>query len=89
MRLWVALLAAASLTLASFLPHGWTAVFPIAGTYLLFFFAFHPAFRLHRFGKFGDFSYGVYLYAFPIQQSVMHYIGHKTSPFRLFALAIG
>lgn len=31
---------------------------------------------LSRFGRYGDFSYGVYIYAFPIQQAVTQWIGH-------------
>jgi peptidoglycan/LPS O-acetylase OafA/YrhL len=32
--------------------------------------------RLIRgFGKYGDFSYGMFLYAFPVQQSYMHWVG--------------
>jgi hypothetical protein len=41
---------------------------PIAGTYLLFWIAYEPSLRLQNFGQFGDFSYGTYLYAYPIQQ---------------------
>lgn len=31
-------------------------------------FAYHAPSIFNRFGKFGDFSFGLYLYAFPIQQ---------------------
>jgi peptidoglycan/LPS O-acetylase OafA/YrhL len=41
---------------------------PIFLPYIIYFLAFSPAIPLRRFGKFGDFSYGTYLYAFPIQQ---------------------
>ena len=36
--------------------------------YCLFYFAFSPTLQLHGAAKWGDFSYGTYLYAFPIQQ---------------------
>ncbi len=39
--------------------------------------------RVHRFG---DFSYGTYLYAFPIQQTLMHY--HAFSTMQLMMLSI-
>ena len=29
--------------------------------------------KLRNFGKYGDFSYGMYVYAFPIQQAVASY----------------
>ncbi|MCE3294694.1 MAG: putative acyltransferase [Crocinitomicaceae bacterium] len=38
--------------------------------YLLFAFAFSKTLNLNAFGKYGDFSYGFYLYAFPVQQAV-------------------
>ena len=34
---------------------------------------------LKNWGKFGDFSYGLYVYAFPIQQMIMHYFGSRIS----------
>lgn len=43
--------AITALTVACFLPWGCAALFPIAGTYLVFYVAFHPAIRLHRFGR--------------------------------------
>lgn len=36
--------------------------------YVVLYVAFHPAIRLPDAARFGDFSYGCYLYAFPIQQ---------------------
>ena len=43
--------------------------------YLLFAFAFTPRIRLHHFARYGDFSYGMYLYAYPIQcLLVQHFI---------------
>ncbi|MBW8911024.1 MAG: acyltransferase [Sphingomonas sp.] len=44
---------------------------PPALAYLVFWFAFHPAINLHRTSRFGDFSYGTYLYAFAIQQMLI------------------
>ena len=37
--------------------------------------------------RFGDFSYGTYLYAFPIQQLILSAIGHTIPPLLLFACA--
>ncbi|GLS26294.1 acyltransferase family protein [Marinibactrum halimedae] len=36
--------------------------------YLLFFIAYVPAGIIRKFNHFGDYSYGIYIYAFPIQQ---------------------
>lgn len=38
--------------------------------YLLFYLAYLPS-SLNRFGKRGDFSYGIYIYSFPVQQSIV------------------
>jgi peptidoglycan/LPS O-acetylase OafA/YrhL len=42
---------------------------------------------LHGWARFGDFSYGTYLYAFPIQQLIVHGIGHSLPAGELFMLA--
>jgi peptidoglycan/LPS O-acetylase OafA/YrhL len=36
--------------------------------YLVFFLAYIPAGPIHRFNRLGDYSYGIYIYAFPVQQ---------------------
>jgi peptidoglycan/LPS O-acetylase OafA/YrhL len=69
------------------LQFGWALLFPWAGAYLLFWFAFTPAVRPHRFGRYGDFSYGTYLYAFPIEQLLMQQFGQAVAPAVLFACA--
>jgi peptidoglycan/LPS O-acetylase OafA/YrhL len=38
-------------------------------SYLVFYFAFLKIPKINNFAKYGDFSYGFYLYAFPIQQA--------------------
>ena len=76
--------ACGSLIVAAIVPHGWPLVFPVAGAYLLLVAAFHPAIHLHGWSRFGDSSYGTYLYGFPVQQMIMHSIGHLVSPWRLF-----
>ena len=59
-----------SFVIAAVVPPAGRVVFPFAITYLLFWFAFHSAFRFHEWSRYGDFSYGIYLYAFPIQQLI-------------------
>jgi peptidoglycan/LPS O-acetylase OafA/YrhL len=87
LRGWIAAVSLLCLIPASFLYTGWTVVLPLAGTYLIFWFAFTPLVRLHRFGRFGDFSYGTYLYAFPIEQLLVRWLGHPVTPATLFACA--
>lgn len=69
---------------ACWVPWGWAAVFPFAGSYLTLFVAYFPALRLHNWARYGDFSYGTYLYAFPVMQILMRWIGHPVSPVLLF-----
>ena len=83
----LALGAVAALVAGCWFSFGWTLLFPLAGAYLLLWFAFTPAVRLHRFGRFGDFSYGTYLYAFPIEQLLVQAFGHPVQPALLFACA--
>ena len=39
------------------------------------YFSYSPLIKLQNFGRFGDFSYGMYIYAFPLQQLVVMYLG--------------
>lgn len=43
--------------------------------YLTLLLGFMPTKHLKNFGKYGDFSYGMYLYAFPVQQTYLHFVG--------------
>jgi len=43
-------------------------------SYTVMYVAFLPQKQLNNFGKYGDFSYGLYVYAFPIQQTLVFYI---------------
>jgi peptidoglycan/LPS O-acetylase OafA/YrhL len=62
-------------------------VLPVAGTYLLLWFAFHPRIPWGNFGRTGDYSYGTYLYAFPVQQTLVYVLGTAMSPWTLFCMA--
>lgn len=57
----------------------------LALPYLVFFFAFLPG-RLNHFGRRGDFSYGVYIYAYPVQQTLIWALGVETPMWVLVAL---
>jgi peptidoglycan/LPS O-acetylase OafA/YrhL len=69
-------------------PLAWQILFPFVGAYLILTVAFHPSIQLHRVGRFGDFSYGTYLYGFPVQQIIVHLHGNSISVMRLFALSL-
>ena len=54
---------------------GFAEVFVLAGSYLVLYLAFEPRVPLHQAGRWGDFSYGLYIYGFPVQQAVAHVLG--------------
>ncbi len=49
------------------------ALFSLALIYFIFVFAYHPKLQTFNISKLGDFSYGLYIYAFPLQQCVAMY----------------
>lgn len=52
-------------------------VFSPCLAYAIFHVAFSRTAKAHHFGRFGDFSYGTYLYAFPIQQILFAEFGER------------
>jgi peptidoglycan/LPS O-acetylase OafA/YrhL len=54
--------------------------------YALLTFALHPTFRFAAFNRIGDYSYGLYVYAFPIQQALVH-VQRDLGPLALFGTA--
>ena len=62
-----------------------TATGYLALPYLFFFLATLYVPTLRNFAKFGDFSYGLYVFAFPVQQSLIHFLGPHLSVATLFS----
>ena len=60
----------------------------IAGAYLLFYLVFQGPVLTRGIAKYGDFSYGIYLYAFPLQQLVIHLFGGVLDPYLQFAITL-
>jgi peptidoglycan/LPS O-acetylase OafA/YrhL len=56
-------------------------------TYVVLVAAYHPQLRWPAFNRVGDYSYGVYVYSFPIQQTLVERIP-GIEPMPLFALAL-
>lgn len=50
---------------------GYKLLFPFLGAYLIFYLAYCPKIQLQNFSKYGDFSYGIYIYGFMIQQVII------------------
>ena len=59
-------------------------IWPLTGTYLLFYMAYHPKLLFPNFARHGDFSYGIYLYGWPLQQLVMLWFWPYLNPFTFF-----
>ena len=55
--------------------------------YILLFFAFLPNRKLNNFGKYGEFSFGLFIYSFPIQQTIIHFY-NGVSPIEMIFLSI-
>lgn len=60
---------------------------PTFGAYVVFYIAFSLHFRMYRWARFGDFSYGIYLYAWPVQQMLLLYFEPSMNVWNLFSLA--
>jgi peptidoglycan/LPS O-acetylase OafA/YrhL len=74
-------LFAASIILIRFAPLAGKALLPLSLCYLLLSIGFHPEWYASWFEGCGDFSYGLYIYAWPIQQVFSE---HIVAPVALF-----
>ena len=73
-RGWIAALLFAALV-ATFRTDIGPLVYFVALPYLVLYLAYAPLPLISRFGKYGDFSYGLYIYAFPFQQLTIYLFG--------------
>ena len=73
-RGWIAMLLAMTLV-ATLRTAAGPLVYFIALPYLVLYLAHAPLPWLSRFGRYGDFSYGLYIYAFPFQQLIVYLFG--------------
>lgn len=62
-------------------------LFYIAFGYWIIFLALYPPLHIRRWNASADYSYGIYIFAFPIQQVVASWFGVAASPLVSFALA--
>lgn len=83
---WMTLFVAVSTCLASQFPPAGQIVFPLGISYLLFWFSFQAPIHFDHWARHGDFSYGIYLYAYPIQQFIAM-ARPGVSPIVMFILA--
>ena len=62
-------------------------LFALLLAYAVIVAAYHPALRIRRLARMPDYSYGLYVYAFPIQQTIIRLLPDIAPPL-LFALAL-
>jgi peptidoglycan/LPS O-acetylase OafA/YrhL len=74
LRGWVALLCAL-LSLVAFVTGGFRIACASVGAYLIVYIALAPRIRLPNLARWGDLSYGTYIWAFPVQQIVSAALG--------------
>jgi len=60
--------------------------FAIAGSYIIFYLAFQKKCIASWYDKVGDLSYGIYIMAFPIQQTVLDYMGIPTEHYNTLTM---
>jgi peptidoglycan/LPS O-acetylase OafA/YrhL len=63
-------------------------LFPIFGSYLVIYFAFAPWLKPLPAAHFGDLSYGLYIYGWPVEQAIVWLNGGAMSSRALFAIAL-
>jgi peptidoglycan/LPS O-acetylase OafA/YrhL len=83
-------LAAFAVAVAVFVANPWGAgrglwfILTLAyGTLVL---AYHPRIQWHAYNRVGDYSYGLYVYAFPVQQTIVAHVPGLT-PVELFGVS--
>jgi peptidoglycan/LPS O-acetylase OafA/YrhL len=70
------------------LGHYLEILLPLSLCYLVLFVAFYPRIHLHGWAKHGDFSYGLYLYGWPVQQSLILLCHPWITPSLLFIFSL-
>lgn len=77
----------ALILLSTALPDLWgTILFNLSLTYIVICIGFLPLPLLPKLTSYGDFSYGAYLYAFPVQQLTLHLLGGNNTSTIAFML---
>jgi len=59
----------------------------VLGPYLLFYCGYAGNSLLQHWSRPGDFSYGLYLYAWPVQQLIVQWFGRHLTPYSFFAVS--
>jgi peptidoglycan/LPS O-acetylase OafA/YrhL len=73
-------LLAIVLSLSIFEKELFFVIYSISIAYLIFYIAYVPAGIIRNFNKIGDYSYGIYIYAYPVQQSIVALMPNVSIP---------
>jgi len=84
----LALAAGTILLLSARFGRGLNSLGVVLGSYLIIWAAFSAPGRFSSWAKHGDFSYGIYIYAFPIQQAIVYFAGGTMNPLVNILLAV-
>ncbi len=79
-------LALMLLCAANFSHRGLFPALCVFGTYCILYLAYTPYLKVHGAAKYGDFSYGIYLYAWPVQQVMYPFTMNEPLMNALFSL---
>jgi peptidoglycan/LPS O-acetylase OafA/YrhL len=83
----LALLAVVGLVLS--VPLGrFVLLFPLFGGYLVIFLALWPRLPRIRAARFGDLSYGLYIYGWPVEQLAVRWLGGAAPWWQVFAIGL-
>lgn len=83
----LAFLAALGVVIGNYGPLPW-ALFPVLGAYAIIYIAVDAPFKIRNATRFGDLSYGIYLYGWPCEELAVFVLGGRPPWWQIFALAL-
>jgi peptidoglycan/LPS O-acetylase OafA/YrhL len=86
---WIFLLISSTLILGSLFGGFTDDLFIFPFCYVILFLGYHPDFNLRWMSKYGDFSYGIYIWHAPIIVSLVYLFNLHLGDYRLFLIDLG